>query len=178
MWYTCHTDFEEPLQHTLEHKIQHVATVADKLPNNLYVPPVNESHNKECVQQPMSTEQPKEQLVHLHEFKKLSTKPKEQSSEIPSCTSSTSVGIQCNRIDVNEMGTQATDKTTSLSDAGTQTISKSTMTGTNDLLLQLPHLPDQSSSTTSTGDRLALAQSIIVWQSLMIKLLKVDAKYS
>jgi len=180
---TLVTDFEEPLQHRQEHN---VTSTADKLPINLYVSPVEKLENKEYVYLLKSAEQPKEQLVHLHESKKqlvCLSKPKEQSSEL---LSNTSVGIQCNRIvNVSEMSTQTSGKATLLLNSGTQTeivVSKSAMTDTDDLLLlpndQPSHSPDQSNSTTRTDDHLALAQSTIVWQSLMIKLLKIDAKFN
>ena len=145
---------------------------------------INEPRPKErLVQLLKSEEQPEEQL---HESKEpaCSSRPKEQSRELQSNAPSTSVGIQCNRIDVIDKGTQTIGKTSSVLDAGTQTevmISKSAMTDTNDLLPLPSDQPSNSlkqfSSTTSTDDHLALAQSTIVWQSLMIKLWKINAKY-
>ena len=186
--YIISIDFEEPFQYAQENKTEHVATVVDKLPFNHYTPPVEE---QEILNEGTSKEQPvwlpkyEEQLVHLPNATGRSqdlTTPKEQSRESSSNTPSRSVGIQCNRtVDISDMGTQTIG---SVFDARTQTemvTTKSITTDTSDLLPndQPSHSLNQSSnSNTNTDDRLALAQSTIVWQSLMIKLLKIDAKYN
>jgi len=168
------TDFEEPLKQFQHNKIEHVE---HKEINQIIS--LSDSTHYDAI---ASMEEVK--ITDQKDHRELQIQsPKGASSNT---SSSISVGIQCsNTKNLHDMETQtehntlmhsSTQTDVELLDASVQAtvINRSTTTQTSQSLDNGKHLNEHQQST-SYSDKLAVAQSTIVWQSLMIKILKINA---
>ena len=170
--HTYYTDFEEPLNEFQHHAV------------NINNKGINE--NILCNHDSISIKQNEEVKTTIsdqqdHNDSQVGS-PKGES--LNNSSGSNSVGIQCSIIEsLHDMGTQ-TEQYPSLKhsstqsdivqlvDAGVQT------TTTNSCSITTQTLDDKcpnEDQPINYVDELAVAQSTIVWQSLMIKILKIDA---